>query len=138
VRTLTFIPLIIGLAGNVGIQSSTVLVRAFATGEVGAEREAAVLASEVLVGLIIGLLCGLAALGVLAVTDGDFHFGLAVGAAIAVAATWAAFLGSGITILCQRMKIDPAVVAGPFLIALSDVSGSAIFVSVAHLLGTVA
>ncbi len=136
VRILTFIPLIIGLAGNVGIQSSTVLVRAFATGEIGAEREASVLVSEVLVGLVIGGMTGLAALGVLAWTDGDPQFGLAVGTAIAVAATWAAFLGSGITILCQHLKIDPAVVAGPFLIALSDVSGSAIFVTVAHLLGT--
>jgi magnesium transporter len=135
-RILTFIPLIIGLAGNVGIQSSTVLVRAFATGEIGVEREASVLASEVLVGLVIGILCGLGAFGVLFWTDRNPDFGFAVGAAISVATTWAAFLGSGVTILCQHLKIDPAVVAGPFLISLSDVSGCAIFVTVAKLFGT--
>ena len=53
--------------------------------------------------------------------------------AIAVAVTWAALLGCVVPILCQRMGIDPAIVAGPFLITLSDISGAAIFIGVAML-----
>lgn len=132
-QILTYIPLIIGLAGNVGIQSSTVLVRAYATGEVTREREGSVLVSEVMVGAIIGFLCGLTALIVASWIEGDPQFGLAVGSAIAVSVTWAAFLGSAVPIVCTRRQIDPAIVAGPFLITLSDVSGSAIFLAVAHL-----
>ena len=127
---LRYLPIIIGLAGNVGIQSSTILVRAFATGEVSQDREGAVLATEVLVGLVIGLICG----GTTMVVAGSMEsqmFGAAVGGAIAVAVTWAAFLGCIVPMSCQRLGIDPAIVAGPFLIALSDVSGAAIFVGVA-------
>jgi magnesium transporter len=134
VRVLTYIPLIIGLAGNVGIQSSTVLVRALATGEVAADRERAVLFSEVMVGTVIGVLCGVAAFFGALLIEGEFRFALAVALAIFVAVTWASFLASMVTFLCTRMKIDPAVVAGPFLVTISDVSGSAIFISVAHVL----
>ena len=56
-----------------------------------------------------------------------------MGLAITVAVTWAAFLGCVVPILCQRLGIDPAIVAGPFLITLSDISGAAIFISIASL-----
>ena len=135
---LRYIPIIIGLAGNVGIQASTILVRAFATDEVTPDREGSVLVSEVATGLLIGLLCGVATAVVAALTeggvDGQVAFGAAVGAAVAIAVTWAAFLGSSIPMLCRRMDIDPAVVAGPFLITLSDISGTAIFMASAHLI----
>ena len=133
---LRYLPIIIGLAGNVGIQSSTILVRAFATGELSEEREASVLGSEVLTGLLIGLLCGATTMLVASLLEsGDdaLRFGCAIGAAITVAVTWAALLGCVVPILCRRSGIDPAVVAGPFLITLSDISGAAIFVGVCHL-----
>ena len=132
---LRYLPIIIGLAGNVGIQSSTILVRAFATGELRADRQVAVLREEVLVGLIIGVICGFVTMGVAALSEGTLtnpmQFGAAVGGAIAVAVTWAALLGCVVPMLCQRWGIDPAIVAGPFLITLSDVSGAAIFIGVA-------
>jgi len=134
---LRFVPLVIGLAGNVGIQSSTILVRAFATGEVEPDRELAVLGSETLVGLLIGTVCGAIALGVIAFAggaSGAAAFPLAVGVAITSAVTWAALLGCMVPMVCRRVGIDPAIVAGPFLITVSDVSGTGLFLSVAHLL----
>ena len=96
------------------------------------------MASEVMVGFLIGLLCGGATTGVAAFMEGGADpallFGLAVGVAIVVAVTWAAFLGSLVPMVCNRVGIDPAIVAGPFLITLSDISGAAIFVGVAHLI----
>jgi magnesium transporter len=134
---LRYLPIIIGLAGNVGIQSSTILVRAFATGEVSPEREASVLTGEVLVGFVIGMICGAVTMGVAAFAessmDDPLHFGAAVGGAIAIAVTWAALLGCVVPIVCQRLGIDPAIVAGPFLITLSDISGAAIFIGTASL-----
>ena len=136
---LRYLPIIIGLAGNVGIQSSTILVRAFATGEVEPDREASVLGSEVVVGLIIGVLCGgvtaLVAMALESSMDSPVLFGCAVGTAILISVTWAAFLGCLVPMSCRRLGIDPAVAAGPFLITLSDISGAAIFVVVAlHIL----
>ena len=132
---LRFVPIIIGLAGNVGIQSSTILVRAFATGEVSRDRESSVLATEVLTGFLIGLICGAVTLAVAtwmeSPADNALGIGVALGTAIVVAVTWAAFLGCLVPMCCQRWGIDPAIVAGPFLIVLSDVSGSAIFVTIA-------
>jgi magnesium transporter len=137
VDILRYLPIIIGLAGNVGIQSSTILVRAFATGEVSPEREKSVLGSEVLVGFLIGLICGVTTMGIASLiessTGNGLAFGAAVGAAISVAVTWASFLGCVVPIACRRMGIDPAIVAGPFLITLSDISGAAIFIGVATL-----
>lgn len=134
---LRYLPLIVGLAGNVGIQSSTILVRGFATGEVEPQRERAVLAAETVVGMLIGLLCGgLTALFAAWMESGQAGsaIGGAVGAAVAAAVAWAALLGSAVPMGCRRLGIDPAIVAGPFLICLSDVSGSAIYVAVANML----
>jgi len=134
VEVLRYLPIIIGLAGNVGIQSSTILVRAFATGEVLPERERAVVRSEILVGMMIGVICGFVTWGFAAKLENDAALGRAVGSAIVVAVTWAAALGGTIPVVCRRVGIDPAIVAGPFLITLSDISGAAIFVGVAHMM----
>lgn len=134
---LRFLPIILGLAGNVGVQASTILVRAFATGEVEREREANVLLSEMLVGLIIGLICGSLTFAVISLTDpGDdsVRFGSAIGMAITTAVVWAATLGCVVPMGCRRIKIDPAIVAGPFLITVSDISGTVLYLVVARLL----
>lgn len=131
---LRYIPLIVGLAGNVGIQSSTIFVRGFATGEVDQDREWSVFRTEWCVGGLIGLLCGtitwLTASYLEAATSPGL--GVAVGVAVLAAIAWAAFLGGLVPIACRRMGIDPAIVAGPFLIALSDLSGSVIYILVAR------
>jgi magnesium transporter len=132
---LRYLPLIIGLAGNVGIQSSTILVRAFATGEVEPEREVAVLAGEVTVGALSGAICGTAIFFVASWMEAGVwmaSFGAAVGAAVATAVAWGARLGCVIPMGCRRLGIDPAITAGPFLICLSDISGAAIYVLVAR------
>lgn len=131
---LRYLPLIVGLAGNVGIQSSTIFVRGFATGEVEPDREWAVFGSEWTVGSIIGVLCGLATWIVAGLIEGSgpSGLGLAVGVAVVAAVAWAAMLGGLVPIACRRMGIDPAIVAGPFLIAMSDVSGSVIYILVAR------
>ncbi|MDP6762726.1 MAG: magnesium transporter [Planctomycetota bacterium] len=137
VDLLRFVPIVIGLAGNVGIQSSTILVRAFATGEVEPDREVAVVATETLAGGVIGLICGGLSWAVIAATDtsaAPAAFPLAVGAAIAAAVTFAAMLGCVIPVVCRRTGIDPAVVAGPFLITVSDICGTALYLAVAHLM----
>lgn len=137
VDLLRFVPIVIGLAGNVGIQASTILVRAFATGELEPDREGSVLASESLVGLLIGLICGTITFLAIGIGSGFAEggaFGAAVGSAILVAVSWAAFLGCAVPMICRRVGIDPAIVAGPFLITMSDISGTGLYLGVAHVL----
>ena len=131
---LRYLPLIVGLAGNVGVQSSTILVRAFATQEVERDRELSVLGSEVAVGGLVGLACGAMTFPIAGLLEANWGLGGAVGVAIVAAVAWAALLGCVVPMGCRRLDIDPAVVAGPFLICLSDVSGVGIYIVVASLL----
>ena len=133
---LRYLPLIVGLAGNVGVQISTILVRGFATGEVDQDRDREVFLTEFSVGAIIGLICGLATFLVASWMEGngafDWTLGLSVGIAVQASVAWAAALGGLVPMLCRRLKIDPAIVAGPFLIALSDISGVVIYIVIAN------
>ena len=61
-------------------------------------------------------------------------FAVAIGTAITVAVTWAALLGCVVPLVCRRVGIDPAVVAGPLLITVSDISGTVLYLGVAHIL----
>jgi magnesium transporter len=132
---LRYLPLIIGLAGNVGVQSSTVLVRAMALGELEGSRQRAMLRRETSVGLSVGAICGaLITLVVLWLEPG--RLGLAVGIATLIAVAFSAVLGTSVPVACQKIGIDPAIVAGPFLICLSDIAGSVLFVVVAKALLT--
>ena len=92
-----------------------------------------VLGSETLVGLIIGLICGLATFLVTA-TWKELDIAIAIGVAITCAVTWAAFLGCAVPMICRRIGIDPALIAGPFLITVSDISGTSLYLGVALLL----
>ncbi len=133
-KTLAYVPIVIGLAGNVGVQCSTILVRAFATGEVEPERELSVLGSETMAGILIGLICG-GATSLVTIFGGEpSHFALSIGLAIACAVTLAAFLGCAVPMLCRRMGIDPAIIAGPFLITVSDISGTSLYLLVVSLM----
>ncbi|MDE0904426.1 MAG: magnesium transporter [Planctomycetota bacterium] len=132
---LRYLPLIIGLAGNVGVQSSTVLVRAMALGELEGSRQRAMLRRETSVGLSVGAICGaLITLVVMWLEPG--RLGLAVGIATLIAVAFSAVLGTSVPVACQKVGIDPAIVAGPFLICLSDIAGSVLFVVVAKALLT--
>lgn len=134
---LRYLPLIVGIAGNVGVQSSTILVRAFATGEVERSRDLRVLGSEVAVGVIIGLLCGIAVCLISSRMEMGVWFdpfGTAVGVAVAAAVATAAIFGCVIPMGCRRLGIDPAIVAGPVLISISDIAGSVIYIVTAQAL----
>ncbi|MFT5057246.1 MAG: magnesium transporter [Planctomycetota bacterium] len=134
---LRYLPLIIGLAGNVGIQSSTILIRGYATGEVEKQRQWRAIGGEISVGLMIGLLCGITVLFTTSWVETGMAlspFGLAVGTATALAVAWASLLGCLVPVGCARLKLDPAIVAGPFLISFSDVTGSLIYIVIARAL----
>lgn len=127
---LRYLPLIIGLAGNVGVQSSTVLVRAMALGELEGSRQRSMLRSETSVGLTMGVICGLVITLVVTWLEPG-QLGLVVGFATLIAIAFSATLGTSVPVACQKVGIDPAIVAGPFLICLSDIAGSVMFVLVA-------
>jgi len=127
-----FIPFVIGIAGNVGLQGSTVIVRGLATGDIQDDNILTVVKSELLVGVsngfIFGILCG----SVVALVSESFLqssplLGAVVGAGIIFAVSIAALIGSTAPILFLRANIDPAISAGPFVTITNDIAGIAIY-----------
>ncbi len=129
---LYFIPLIGGMAGNVGSQSSTIMVRGFATGEVDPLRPGRVLPGELILATAIGMMSGLAVGLATAVVHSDQSWlGLVVGVALPCAVFVAGLVGTLVPFACHRFKVDPAYASGPFLLTLNDIAAYLIYFSVA-------
>jgi len=129
---LYFIPLIGGMAGNVGSQSSTIMVRGFATGEVDPRRPGKVLPGELILALAIGLLSGLLVGAATAYVHSDQPWlGLVVGTALPCAILVAGLTGTLVPFACQACKVDPAYASGPFLLTLNDIAAYVIYFAVA-------
>ena len=134
VRMVIFIPVIMATAGNVAIQSATILVRGFALGEVKRYRLVSHLAREVGVGVIVGLVCSVLCGITAAVMQSDPALGIAIGVSMMCAITVASFNGVMIPLACNAIGIDPAIVSGPFITILNDVLGITIYLSIGSLL----
>ncbi|MDQ3695912.1 MAG: magnesium transporter [Chloroflexota bacterium] len=127
-----FLPLIIGIGGNVGSQTVTTLVRAIGVGEVQLRDVGWVLAKEIAVGLVMGLILGLAGFARVGFSDG-LAIGLIVGVTIAGVTVWSAMVAAILPLILRRINIDPAVVSAPFISTLVDATGLLIYMLVAGL-----
>ena len=129
-----FIPVIIGMGGNVGTQSSTIIVRGLATGRVSFENSITVLFKEMRVGLILGILYGML-LGFFAIfqfIDTSPMLGVVVGLSICVSMILAATIGSLVPLVLNRFEIDPAIATGPFVTTAIDIMGVAFYFLIAR------
>jgi magnesium transporter len=127
---ITFIPVITGMGGNVGIQSSTITVRGLATGDVDLQRLGRTIFKEVRVGLLMALACGFT-LGVVAeIWHHNSALGFAVGSAMAAAIVVASLMGTLVPIIFKRLGVDPAVASGPFVTTANDITGILIYLSI--------
>jgi len=129
---LCFIPMIGGMAGNVGIQSSTVMVRGLATGEVYPSIFARILVREMLLAAFIGLISGLLIGAFLFFLQGQIGF--VVGLALFGAIVSAALLGTMMPFACLMVDVDPAYASGPILTTMNDLLGFVIYFGIALLL----
>ncbi len=139
-----FVPMIGAIGGNSGIQTTTVIVRGFATGELGATQIMLVLLREGRIALTMAPVCGVAAwilasisLPLLSASGGNpsvYHpprvamaVGIAMGAAILVAAS----LGIALPFTFRRLGVDPAISSGPIVTTMNDVISVGIYMTVA-------
>ena len=132
----SFIPIIIGMGGNVGTQSSTIIVRGMATGRITIGNEITIILKELKVGLILGILYG-AMLGLFA----GFQFmninpmiGVVVGLSICSSMIIATGVGTFTPIALKKLDIDPAIATGPFVTTSIDILGVFLYFLIAGLL----
>lgn len=127
-----FIPVIMAMGGHHGIQTSTVFIRALATGEIRNLFEP--LWKEFRVGCIMGAVCGLC-LGVVgAFWLGSWMFGLVAGGSMFFALNTSAMMGVLLPAFFNRIGVDPAITAGPFITAIQDLTGLVLYLGLATLL----
>jgi magnesium transporter len=128
---LAFIPVIMAMAGNVGVQSSTIMVRGFAVGQVSYANLMQVLFKEVRVAMVIGVICGCLVGLVAHFWHGRGALGLVVGLAMTCSISMASIMGTLAPALFKRLNVDPAISSGPVVTTFNDILGILIYFAIA-------
>ena len=128
---VTFIPVITAMGGNIGIQSSSIMIRGFAIGRVDFNNLRRFLFNEIRIGLIMGIACGTLAGCAAVLWHKNPLLGPIVALAMVTGITVAAAMGTLIPAFFKKMKIDPAIASGPFVTTANDIVGIVIYLGIA-------
>ncbi len=131
VALAAFIPLLTGTGGNVGAQSSTVVIRGLNTDEIRDLGPGQVIWREALAGLLLGVILGTMATGWAYWLQGDFLVALSVGVSLVAIALLASIAGSALPFLFRHLGLDPALMSAPFITTVVDVLGVLIYFNIA-------
>ena len=133
-----FIPVVMAMAGNAGIQSAAIAVQGLASGEVWTSDVARRLVKELGVALINGIVLALTlggAVAVLPFAGADvLWLALTAGLSLLLVIILATCIGTTVPLLLHRFGVDPAIATGPFITTSNDIIGLAIFFLIATLL----
>lgn len=129
-----FIPLLTGTGGNVGAQSSTVVIRGLNTDEIRAMGPMQVVLREGMAGALLGSILGLVATVWAYVLQGNLPVAVAVGSSLLAIAILASVAGSALPFLFRSLGLDPALMSAPFITTAVDVLGVLIYFGTARLI----
>lgn len=122
-----FIPVIMGMGGNVGTQASILFVRGLATGEIEKRDVWRYLLREIKVGLAMGIVNGAIVAAATLLWQGRPILGLVVGIAMFITITFATLVGTLVPMFFNYYGVDPAISAGPFVTTINDFTGLLIY-----------
>lgn len=128
---LSFVPMLMGLGGNIGNQSATILVRALAINQIGESKKIRTIIRECSIGLIIGCIIGGIVSGYVYITSSSHIMAICIGATIAINMGVASFIGASLPVLFKSLDIDPAVASAPFISTTLDIIGQMIYFTIA-------
>ncbi len=134
VALAAFIPLLIGTGGNVGAQSSTVVIRGLSTDQVRSLGFAKVVIREAIAGLLLGLMLGAIAMGWAYLLRKDLSVAIIVGSSLVAISMLASVTGTTLPFIFKFYKLDPALMSAPFITTVVDVLGVIIYFYIARLL----
>lgn len=135
-----FLPMITDMGGNVGIQALSVSIRSIALGEVRIRDHWRAVRKELIIGVVNGLALGALFAAIAWLLEGNVVIGLVAGAALAVNVLVAGVVGGTIPFLIKRLGRDPAMMTGPILTTITDITGVTIYLGlstifVLHMMG---
>jgi magnesium transporter len=116
-----FIPVIMGMGGNIGTQTSTIVVRGLATGRLNIRDTWSVVFKELAIGFILGIVYGFLIGMVAQLRYSTIQVAISVGLAVISSMSVAALVGSLVPMGFARINIDPAVATGPFVTTAIDI-----------------
>ena len=128
-----FIPLIASTAGNIGVQSSAIVVQGLASNDFQMKGILRRVGKEALVGMVVGLICAIIIYIVGYFFSDDIRLAVTLALSLFLVALFAAALGTFIPLALDRIKIDPALATGPFITTANDIIGLSIYFVVAYL-----
>lgn len=129
-----FMPLLAGMGGNVGTQSSTITVRSIAMGYVEGSEAIRTFMLEVATGFCVGLVCSLIVGAAAVLTNGSLLISLIVGIAMFSNILTAAAIGTLVPMVFKKLGVDPAVASAPFISTTVDITGLTIYFTLATLM----
>jgi len=127
-----FIPLIVATAGNVGVQSSAIIVQGLASKDFQFTSIFKQVGKETLVGMLVGLICSIIIFGISYAFIDDIKLGITISISLFIVVVFAAILGAMVPLLLDKVKIDPALATGPFITTANDIIGLTIYFMVAY------
>lgn len=132
----TFMPIIMGMGGNVGTQTSASIMRGLATGRINISRIWHIIFKELTIGFCLGFFYGamLSLFTQFKYGHELWELGMVVGFAMICSMTVAATLASSIPLVFHRFNIDPAVATGPFVTTFTDILSVFFYFKIATLL----
>lgn len=133
-----FIPIIMGMGGNIGTQTSTIFVRGIATGRVNLNEVSKIIYKEirigVLLGTVYGFLLGILAYFIFTELPSPILLGLTVCISIFFAMVIACTIGALFPVILQKMDFDPAISTAPFVTTSVDICGVLVYFLTARLI----
>jgi magnesium transporter len=132
VALAAFIPLLVGTGGNVGAQSSTVVIRGLNTDEIKSMGTGQVIVREAMAGALLGTILGSVATVWAYLLEQNFEVALSVGLSLVAIAILASVAGSALPFLFRSLGLDPALMSAPFITTAVDVLGVLIYFNIAR------
>ncbi|MCR4401286.1 MAG: magnesium transporter [Firmicutes bacterium] len=128
-----FIPTLIDTGGNTGTQSATLVIRGMATGEIDLRQGFRVMLRECAIGVVLGLFLGAFAYVRAYLTQADVRIAFVVGLSLLVVIAVSNVAGAFLPLAAKRLRVDPAVMAGPFITTVVDIIGLIVYFEVARI-----
>lgn len=131
----TFIPLLMDTGGNAGSQSSTLIIRGLATGEISPKDWLLVLWKESRIAIIVGfILSSFITLKTIFISHKEARIGICVGITLFVSIILAKLTGALLPIVAKILKLDPAIMAGPLITTIVDSVSLILFFSISTMM----
>lgn len=129
-----FVPTLVGVGGNTGSQIAAMIIRGLSIGELDSSDVKRILLKEAMVGLILAIILGILLFGRALLLKPQYDMALAVALALGVVVWYSNMIGAMLPVIAKKVGIDPAVMAGPLVTTVVDITGIAMYFGIIKLI----